>query len=522
MSKRAATMAKRAVRHQEGAARALDGFVRTPPALAEQLVSGHVDMGALPRGAVVLEPSAGDGALVRHILDTDSDAHVVAVEPNGPRADALDALAAQHPGRVEVHRCTFEDFAASRPAGYLVDAVIANPPFGNSTADHLWMTHTRAAWDMLPPGGQLRTVVPGSYKSNGRNEHRAFREWATAQGARYEQLPMDAFKASGTTVNAGILTVPKPMPARPDGLPSWLMAPARGVAVPMPGRPCLTGRYAVAAPVQEYDDRNDGEHPRVLRYAGTCHGCARLVWLHDDGNDAATWEACTIDAAEHGMTGPSVLFCLNCYHQPADKHPAALADVAAYWTDAPAQDAEPAGPPTYPMDLLAGSWATVAGIDYRGWDFTITGRLMADPAYDTAAPWYGREWMSGAPGGDWYTCPCGNDPEGAGFDPVPGDPWDGRTYACQDCGRRFDQTTGDVTQGPERVAVKLRTARGLDVTLYALPCSRVIWRDVPSDVIPVHAPAASVAPAPAVVPVEPAPVEDGSAWLDVIQLALPV
>lgn len=529
MSKRSDMMAARAARHELGAARAMDGFVRTPPALAEQLVSGHVDMGALPRGALVLDVGAGDGALTRQILDYDSDAVVVAVEPNGPRADALDALAAQHPGRVQVHRCTFEDFAASRPAGYQVDAVIMNPPFGNSTTRDLWMLMVRESWGWLPPGGQVRAIVPSSYASRGERENRdrrAFRDWATAQGARYERLPAGSFEQSGTGVHAGILTVPKPMPARPDGLPTWLYAPAQGVPVAVPGRPQLTGRGALAMPVQEYDDRSDGERPRVVRYTGTCHGCARLVWTHDDRNDAACWEACTIDAAEHGMTGPSVLLCLDCYHGGAEKETAALFDVAAYWTDAPApaSDQVPAGPPAYPMDLISGSWATVRGIDYRVWDFTITGRVMAEPQYTDAAPWAGREWMRGGQAGDGWVCPCGNDRDGAGFDQVTArDGYSvtaGDTYACQDCGRWFNQTTGDVTQGPERISVKLRTARGLDVELFALPCERVTVRDVPSDVIPVQVPA-RVEPAP--VPDTPAElIKDGSGWLDVVQLALPV
>lgn len=45
---------------------------------------------------------------------------------------------------------------------------------------------------------------------------------------------------------------------------------------------------------------------------------------------------------------------------------------------------------------------------------------------------------------DWLTCPCGNTPDGDGFDPCLTDgtpvepladgPWDGTSYACGRCG----------------------------------------------------------------------------------------
>jgi hypothetical protein len=443
MSKRAEMIRKRTQTHRDAAARAMDGFVRTPAALADDLVSGHRDMGAFPPGARVLEPSAGDGAIVRAILENDADVHVVAVEPNGERADALDALDVEYPGRVTVYRGTFEQFtdyiescrapgmsdADQVAMGEPFDAVIMNPPFGDSTRDLVWMGHVRGAWDLLRPGAVLVSIVPPSYEFRSDRKHRDFRTWAESNGATFDKLPGQPFKESGTGTSAGVLTVRTPMPARPDGLPLWLHNPAAGVPVAVPGYPHVTASGALTMPVQEYDDRSGGSRPRVIRYAGTCYGCARIVWDHDDRHDANVWEASTIDAADTGHAGPSVAMCLECYTSNADAHTAALRDVAAYWTDV--ADADPTaddGPVVYPMDLCAGLWATVNGVDYRGWTFTMTGRVMADPE----------------PVGD---------------------------------------LGGDVSFPRERIAVKLRTARGVDVELYPRSDSRVTVRDVPIDVV---------------------------------------
>ncbi len=440
VSKRSQLIDKRNQRHRDAAARAADGFVRTPADLADRIVSGHRDIGAFPRGARVLEPSAGDGALVRQILDADRDVHVTAVEPNSGRADAVDALDAEFPGRITVYRGTFEQYvdyvewcrttgAGSDRAGdgEPFDAVVMNPPFGDSQRADVWIDHVRAAWELLRPGSVLTAIVPPSYATREHRAHREFREWAQGHGATFEKLPAGSFAASGTGASAGVLTLPKPMPARPDGFPTWLYAPSTAAPVAVEGLPWTTAVGALTMPVQEYDDRFDGSRPRVIRYVGTCHGCGRTVWDHDGRGDASVWECNNSASADQvGKVGPTVCMCLEC-GTTGGLVAAALAAGEPYWTDAPA-DGEPAGPPVYPGDLGTGCWATVRGVDARGWDFTITGRVMRDP-----------EPVSGERG---------------------------------------------VPDRRDRVAVALRTARGCDVELYAHAGERVTVHDTPADVTP--------------------------------------
>jgi hypothetical protein len=448
-SKRTALIERRTQVHRDAAARATDGFVRTPVKLADEIVSGHRDIGALPRGARVLEPSAGDGPIVRAILDNDRDAHVVAIEPNDGRADALDAIPGErdeYAGRVTVVRSQFEAYAAAY-TGELFDAAALNPPWSDSSRDLVWIDHVRAAWELLRPGGVLVAIVPPSYAFRTDRAHSEFRTWVEGCGGRFEKLAGQPFAESGTGVSAGVLTVPRPMPARPDGLPGWLFRPAAGVPVPVPGLPVVTSVGALTMPVQEYDDRWDGSRPRVIRYAGECYGCRRCVWQHDDRTDAAGWEACTLEASEHGQAGPSVALCLECYSNGDPVWADALRAVAPYWSPAP-DGADNDGPAVYPLDLAAGNWATVRGPNRDGEVSTLTGRLMADPE------------------------PAGH--------------------------------VGGVAFPDDRVTVRLRTAGGRDMELYPLHDQRVIVRDVPADVVPT--PAEASAPALPAAPAEvPAP-----------------
>ncbi|MGW0252628.1 hypothetical protein ACWDYH_38995 [Nocardia goodfellowii] len=65
-------------------------YFATPASLATRLVrSEHCAISTLEAGAQVLEPSAGDGAFVRAILQANPDVHVTAVEPDPERAAAI-------------------------------------------------------------------------------------------------------------------------------------------------------------------------------------------------------------------------------------------------------------------------------------------------------------------------------------------------------------------------------------------------------------------------------------------------
>jgi len=180
------------------------GFFPTPLDLARQLV----EMADVRPGHIVLEPSAGEGAIVRAILER--EANVVCIERELLRRDILIGLERRH-GRVGVLD-SVDDFMEYSPTEPF-DRVVMNPPFCKiGLGDHL--DHVRHAFGMLVPGGILVSVLPNGVLFRQDKRHVEFRTWAMREGyngiGRFDELPEDSFKASGTGVRTCVLRMAKP------------------------------------------------------------------------------------------------------------------------------------------------------------------------------------------------------------------------------------------------------------------------------------------------------------------------
>ncbi|MGI5243170.1 methyltransferase [Dactylosporangium sp. CA-139066] len=338
-------LAARRTRFAAALARGADGYVPTPPMLAEILTGyPYSTLSSLPDRAVVVEPSAGTGPIVSAILDRAPHVTVVAIEPDPDRVASLRNLASQpghHRWTVSVHPTTFEDYTAEQLPGH-ADAVIVNPPWSTPGKPNLWVAHVLAAWRLLRPGARLVAVVPYMMA---RPDHvptcRAGRELRALVDAHGVADLVDVAdlvgrdKTRGFPAKVAILRLTRPIPT-PDGRPSWLLSRAPGAPVPV--------RYldlgptgAQHAPVQQYQHLDGSTRTRVLRFAGTCAGCDRLLWLHDDGSeDASLWTAASsIEAHEHGCEGPTIGMCLECGHD-TQRVTRALRQARPYWTARPA------------------------------------------------------------------------------------------------------------------------------------------------------------------------------------------
>ncbi|MCX4094490.1 class I SAM-dependent methyltransferase [Nocardia sp. alder85J] len=181
----------------------LEAYYATPELLATRIVTGeHSGIADLEAGTGVLEPSAGEGALVRAILHANPDVHVTAVEPNPERAATIGS-----DPRVSVVVSSFEQFAATAPRPFA--AVVMNPPFALSGQPTVWMDHLYTAWDLLIPGGQLLAIAPGGYTWRPQHKYRAMRDFIATHGG-YEELPARAFATSGTEVDSVFLHARRP------------------------------------------------------------------------------------------------------------------------------------------------------------------------------------------------------------------------------------------------------------------------------------------------------------------------
>lgn len=175
-----------------GAPRSVEGFVRTPHDLADQLVHDHLyDTEDDP---LILEPSAGDGALVAAILRHLPKAKITALEPNGRRAHEMAGM------DCAVSTPTFERFVEDNPSQHgIYDAVVMNPPFATIHNPTLWIDHVWLAWRALQPGGKLITIAPMGLDFRQDRKHQAMRDLFAEHGG-WQALPEDAFTNSGTNV----------------------------------------------------------------------------------------------------------------------------------------------------------------------------------------------------------------------------------------------------------------------------------------------------------------------------------
>lgn len=170
-------------------------FYPTPAAIVDKVIrAAHVGP-----GDSVLEPSAGDGALVVGALA--AGARVIAVEVDGGRYDRLCAI--RSGGRLVTTRGNFLQI----PQRAAYTRVVMNPPFHGTH----WMDHVVHAFGFLAPGGRLVSVVPATAETGDSRRHHAFREWATARAEYrwrlFEDLPPESFAASGTRIQTSLLVL---------------------------------------------------------------------------------------------------------------------------------------------------------------------------------------------------------------------------------------------------------------------------------------------------------------------------
>jgi len=165
-------------------------FYRTPDAAAERLIDGLY----VPEGGHILEPSAGDGALVAKLLARFPTCTIDAVEVDAERARSLGRFGP----RVRVLPANF----LRLPVRAEYHAVVMNPPFSGTH----WMDHVRHAYGFLR-AGYLRAILPATAEVGRSAAHDAFRAWLAArqdawrsESARFYALPPESFAESGTRV----------------------------------------------------------------------------------------------------------------------------------------------------------------------------------------------------------------------------------------------------------------------------------------------------------------------------------
>jgi predicted RNA methylase len=184
-------------------------FFRTPDDLADSMA----ETVRLSPELRVLEPSAGDGQIVRAIYRRQPHSDVDCVEVDERRVEYLRALG------FRVYRQPFEEFASQREATY--DAVLMNPPFTVPGDRLAWLTHVELAVRLLRPGGQLVAIVPAGFLFRTGARFEALRE---AVGDDYTELPRDMFKEAGTAISTVMIQLQAPAGSHPAEVQQPLFA----------------------------------------------------------------------------------------------------------------------------------------------------------------------------------------------------------------------------------------------------------------------------------------------------------
>lgn len=174
-------------------------FYGTPAAVVDEVLRHAY----AKSGLRVLEPSAGEGAIVAPLLAKGMLVDAVEIHPS--RAIKLREMQAPY-GQLRVFNANFLTFKAAPT----YDLVVMNPPFSGTH----WMDHVRKAFDLLAPGGQLLAILPASAEVNETAKHLAFRRWAEKvnsdrYGRLFRDLPPESFAETGTRVQTVILELRK-------------------------------------------------------------------------------------------------------------------------------------------------------------------------------------------------------------------------------------------------------------------------------------------------------------------------
>jgi SAM-dependent methyltransferase len=167
------------------------GWFPTPEPLVDRLL----ELAEIEPHHLVLEPSAGRGAIAARVRELVAESNLYCVEIDAKRCDSL---------REQGIYCMFGDFLSvpwidELDGGF--DRVVMNPPFENGQA---W-THIKHAYALLKPGGRLVSVAPAIF-----TELRMLRQaMPYADTIWREQNAEGAFKVSGTAVRTQTVMLDK-------------------------------------------------------------------------------------------------------------------------------------------------------------------------------------------------------------------------------------------------------------------------------------------------------------------------
>jgi hypothetical protein len=161
-------------------------FFATSPELSDKLV----EYAGIEFHHDILEPSAGDGAIVKAVNRIFEKKGVDCVEMMPLNREKLEKL--------NTTKLVGDDFLKFEGE---YDRIIANPPFSKNQD----ITHVRHMYDQLKSGGRLVSITSVSWTKGSQKKQKEFREWLTNHGAVVFLNEAGSFKSSGTNVETATI-----------------------------------------------------------------------------------------------------------------------------------------------------------------------------------------------------------------------------------------------------------------------------------------------------------------------------
>ena len=167
-------------------------FFATPPAIAAHLV----ELADIKPDDIILEPSAGQGAIIEAILGKYPKANITAVELMELNCNILIKKG------YNVEKADF----ITTPFQPVVAKIITNPPFSNKLdIDHIRRRHEVC----IPGGGRIVSIASKHWQGAGNRKEVDFKNWLDSIDSQVYEIEAGAFKESGTMIRSVIIVINK-------------------------------------------------------------------------------------------------------------------------------------------------------------------------------------------------------------------------------------------------------------------------------------------------------------------------